>query len=527
MARRDCEFSRIRSLFWPIYRSELAKFIPMIAIFFLICFNYHLLRIIKDSLIITQKHSGAEVIPYLKVWVILPSAFLMTYIFTKLSYRFKREYVFYIMCAFFLTFFLIFIFYLYPNSERLNLDTFANSLQTTLPSGMKGLIAIIRYWSFSLFYVIAESWSTIMYSVILWGFANEVTSIKEARRYYAIFGIGVNSSGILAGMFGTMLSTTSKFTSSPKMSFLGKTPWDQQLSIFIIMIIVCTLIAIVLYRYLHIKFFSYRNVVEKNPLIKKPKMSLRKSLSYVAKSKYLLYIAMIVLSYNLLINITEVLWKSQVREFFPTTQGYTAYMSRVTCYIGIIATLASFFITGNMVRRLGWRITALATPIIIIISGVCFFYFLFLKQYFYTSNSLIPILGMTPLALTVFFGSIQNCLTRSAKYSVFDDSKEMTFIPLSPESKLIGKSAIDGIGSRLGKSGSSLILQFLFLFFATPVACAPIILGIIALVIPVWIHSINSLSVEFNKLTTIKSPQPDKSTSSSEKQESELVESNL
>ena len=60
------EFGKWRAFFWPIYRSELKKFVPMLLIFFLIAFNYNLLRASKDSLVVTARSSGAEALPFLK-----------------------------------------------------------------------------------------------------------------------------------------------------------------------------------------------------------------------------------------------------------------------------------------------------------------------------------------------------------------------------------------------------------------------------------------------------------------------------
>jgi AAA family ATP:ADP antiporter len=111
---------------------------------------------------------------------------------------------------------------------------------------------------------------------------------------------------------------------------------------------------------------------------------------------------------------------------------------------------------------------------------------------------------MTPLAISVFFGSLQNVLTRAAKYTVFDSTKEMAFIPLSEENKLKGKSAIDGIASRLGKSGSSFIMQILLMIFSTTVACSPIIAVILLLLIPFWITAISSVNKKFQEASKEK-----------------------
>ncbi len=74
----------------------------MLLIFFFISFNYNVLRTMKDSLIVTAKNSGAEVIPYLKVWAMFPMAVLLTFIYTRMANRWSRETVFYAMTSLFL-----------------------------------------------------------------------------------------------------------------------------------------------------------------------------------------------------------------------------------------------------------------------------------------------------------------------------------------------------------------------------------------------------------------------------------------
>src|SRR5579859_7772896 len=101
------EFGKWCSIFWPIHRCELKKFLPMFAMFFLITFNYNLLRAYKDSMVVTATHSGAETIPFIKVWAILPAAILLTWVFTRLANRHSREKVFYIMMSIFIAFFFL------------------------------------------------------------------------------------------------------------------------------------------------------------------------------------------------------------------------------------------------------------------------------------------------------------------------------------------------------------------------------------------------------------------------------------
>src|SRR3989338_7328705 len=191
-------FGKWRSLFWPIHHWEIKKFLPMFFMFFLISFNYNALRAYKDSMVVTAPQSGAEAIPFIKVWAILPAAILLTFLFTRLANRFSREKVFYIMMCIFLAFFFLFTFVLFPAQDFLHPNQLADKLQHALPEGFKGLIAIFRNWTFTLFYVMSELWGTAILTVLFWGFANEVPTVGEARRYYGILMIGANIAGIFS-----------------------------------------------------------------------------------------------------------------------------------------------------------------------------------------------------------------------------------------------------------------------------------------------------------------------------------------
>lgn len=499
MKQETPEFSRLRSFLWPIHGHELKKFIPMFLLFFLILFNYHLLRIAKDALIVTAPKSGAEAIPFLKVWAVMPTAIMLTIYYTRLANWFSRENIFYVMTGSFLGFYTLFVCFLYPFRDSLCPHTFANYLETQLPIGMSGFISIIRYWVYSLFYVFSDAWSNIMVSLLLWGFANDVITVKQSRRFYALFGVGINSAGIAAGYVGMHLATSMKTLSD------GSSNWDQTLSFFVTIVILIGLVSMGLFRYLNKYVFTASDLkgkirLDKPKKGKKAKMSLTSSLSYLFNSKYLMCITIIVLAYNLVINLTEVMWKSQLKELFPNSSDYTAYMSEVTLYIGLLATFTSYFISGNVIRHFGWRFSAYLTPGIILSTGLGFFYFLYLKKQPGDINPVLAMLGMSPLAMTVFFGSLQNGLSRAAKYTVYDDTKEMAFIPLSPEARFKGKAAIDGLGSRMGKSGGSLLLQVLIITFSSTVACLPYIGIIILITCCIWISAIGSLGNQYEAL---------------------------
>ncbi|CDZ79514.1 ADP/ATP translocase 1 [Candidatus Rubidus massiliensis] len=496
----NSDFAKWRGYFWPVHRYELRKLIPMLLIFFFISFDYNILRVMKDTVVITAKNSGAEVIPFIKVWVMFPSAILMTWMFTRLSNRFSRDRVFYSMVSFFLSYYFIFIFFLYPNRDWFHPNESADALQTILPQGFKGLIAMYRNWTFTIFYVMSEMWSSIVLSVLFWGFANQITRLDEAKRFYGLFGIGANLSGIAAGQASVYLS---RHVFNPSLPF-GKDAWEQSMGMIIIVVTLAGIAAMFVYRWMTHNILNdtrfYEEVQAQDEKKLKGNLSLRNAFSYLLKSRYLFCIALIVISYNLVINILEVIWKHQVRELYPNPGEYSIYMNQVTTVIGICSTFAALFISGNSIRSFGWTFTALLTPALLFITSVGFFAFFFLKGFF--NDQITAAIGASPLVLVVFFGSIQNIVSRAAKYSVFDATKEMAFVPLSSEWKLKGKAAIDGVCSRLGKSGGSIVHQFLLLLFSSISASAPYAAAFLFAVIGVWISATKLLGNQFAEISS-------------------------
>jgi AAA family ATP:ADP antiporter len=221
---------------------------------------------------------------------------------------------------------------------------------------------------------------------------------------------------------------------------------------------------------------------------------MRESFSYLSNSKYLICIAVLVLCYNLVINLIEIVWKDQLRQLHPSTVEYSRYMNYVSSTVGIIATLTSLFMS-QLISRFGWTRTALITPVCMLLTSVGFFGFMLFRNDL--SEPVMMLTGTTPLAIAVFFGAAQVCISKAGKYSVFDSTKEMTFIPLDHECKLKGKAAIDGVGSRLGKSGGSMIHQGLLMIFGSVSMSAPYVAVILMLVITGWMIAARSLGKQF------------------------------
>lgn len=498
VADSDAGFGPIRSILWPIHRHELRKMLPMLFMLFFICFNYTVLRNMKDSVVITA--AGAEIIPFIKVWALLPMAVVITLVFTKLSNVFSQERVFYIMISVFLGFYALFSFFLYPLREVFEPQASADYLDSILPAGFKGLTAMYRHWLLAAFYVVSELWSTAIMSVLFWGFANEITRIHEARRFYGTFGIASNFAAIAAGQSGIY------FSQKVSGGQMDAAAWEHSVMMLTGVVIVFGLLTMALFRWIN------RNVLtdpsfddlhkNKREIKKKGKLSLKESFSYLSNSKYLLCIAVLVIAYNLVINLVEVVWKDQLRHLYPTPGDYNTYINNLTTIQGVVSTISALFM-ARFIGRFGWTSTSLVTPITMVITSVGFFSFMFFQD---QMAGFVTILGTTPLAIAVFFGSAQNCLSKAAKYSFFDTTKEMAFIPLDHESKLKGKAAIDGVGSRIGKSGGSLIHQGLLMTFGSLASSAPYVASLLLAAIVFWFGACRSLGRQFNALVASQEP---------------------
>ena len=333
-----------------------------------------------------------------------------------------------------------------------------------------------------------------------WGFANDVTGVNDAKRYYGLLGIGINLSGILAGSVATSMSQN---TFHPSLPF-GATAWDQTVFLLCTVFVLAGALCMILFRYIHAKGHGYNSPSYRaqNEDGGEVKMGLRKNFSYLAKSKYLICIAVIVVMYNIAINLIEVVWKDQVKHLYPNPSDFNAYMGQVLTCIGIVATIISVFVSSTIIRKLNWTTNALISPMILLTTGVAFFFCFFFKDSGFASFA--SWFGTTPLTLCVFFGALQNCLARASKYTLFDATKELAFIPLSKECELKGKAAIDGVGSRLGKSGGSVIHQTLLMIFGTVALSTPYVAVLLLFVIVAWMTAARSLGKHFNSLVPIK-----------------------
>lgn len=503
MSETKQEFGKWRAFFWPVHAFELKKLLPMFFMFFCISFNYTILRDTKDTLIVTS--SGAETIPFLKVWGVVPAAVLFMLIYAKLSNILSKENLFYTTIIPFLIFFGVFAYFLYPNRDALHPNASADYLQSLLPQGLAGFVAVYRNWTFSLFYILSELWGSVVLSLLFWGFANDITRVLEAKRFYSLFGLGANLALLISGPAIIYVSDIRKHLPE------GVDAWQVSLNYLMGMVVIAGLAIIAIYWWINRNVLTdprfYDPTEEKKAKKEKPKMGVFESFAFLAKSNYILCLAVLVIAYGICINLVEVTWKSQLKLQYPNANDYSTFMGKFSFVTGFVTILMMLFVGGNLIRRKGWGFAALVTPIVLLITGAGFFAFVLFREHL---AGYIAMLGTTPLMLAVLFGAAQNVMSKSAKYSLFDPTKEMAYIPLDQESKVKGKAAIDVVGARLGKSGGSFVQQGLLVALGTLAAITPYIAVILFVIILAWIIAVRSLNKQFVAISAEKNVEAPK-----------------
>ena len=326
-------FQLCREVIWPIYGEEHKGFLPMAIINTLILVNYTIVRSIKDATIITV--SGVETITFIKFWLVVPTSFLFFLFYAKVVNIFTRNQLFYGIVLGFLAFFVVFAWGLYPYRHILHPTTSADWVRDMMPQAQWAsyIVDIYRYWTLSLFYVVAEMWSSVMLSFIFWQLANSVTAVKDAKRFYTHFYLLAHLSVFVAGL--TVRSITSQSSSS------GGDSWQMLLQNLMAIVCVNCVVIVIIYWILHrFVFDGKRHVpgfsqVDHHLPEDKPKMSGWESIGFLVRSPYLALISALVLCYGISTNLVEILWKNQLKLQYPNPQDYASFMGTLYMIVGV------------------------------------------------------------------------------------------------------------------------------------------------------------------------------------------------
>ncbi len=446
------------------------------------------LRGVKDSVLVPSL--GAELISFIKFYCVFPGTLIFFLCFTKLANILSRDRLFYSITIFFSSFFMLYAFVLSPLQDQLHPDL--SHLIIKYPS-LKYQILMLQHWTTSILYVMCEICGTVTLTLLFWQFANELYTIKEAKKTYASFGI-IGQTGIIIAGF-TQINISEYFINSSSEAEV----WDLTLKCMMSTVMIAGIGLILLYRWIYKNVFfnpelcTREHVGEREAI----KLSVKESLKYVCSSRYLWLIMLIVFCYGVGVNLIESFWKYHLKQIYTTQHAYSAFMGKFNMYFGLVSILVMGLGT-YVLRKFKWLVAALFTPFGAGITGAMFFSIVIFKDVF---EPLISNLGTHVITMAVMLGSAQVILFKSLNYTFVDSTKEMAFMPLDRELRTKGKAAVDIIGSRFGKAFGAISQQLMFQFINPSIGeLAFELFCYFAIIISVWIFSVLSLNKRFIRI---------------------------
>ena len=173
------------------------KLVPLSVMFFCASFNLQVLQNVRDAIVVTT--AGAEVLPFLAAYCVFPTSLAFFAFYTRLCSSQPRRRVYYLAILPLLAVYVLFAAVLFPASEQLHFTGLAPHAAHFLPEGLMGGVKVVENWTFSLFFVAAELWGTVVISLLFWTTANEICTVPEAKSVYPLVGMSANFALIGSG----------------------------------------------------------------------------------------------------------------------------------------------------------------------------------------------------------------------------------------------------------------------------------------------------------------------------------------
>jgi AAA family ATP:ADP antiporter len=268
-------------------------------------------------------------------------------------------------------------------------------------------------------------------------------------------------------------------------------------------VVLAGLLLTLVYRWMHKNVLTDPRLYSPDEVAKKKaklQLGVWESTKMLYKSPYLLKIAVLMLGYGVAINLIECIWKGQIKLQYPNSNDFNALMGKLSLTTGAL-TITVMLVGANLLRLFSWRTVALITPIFLLLTGFVFFGVIMYEN---VHGLEANILGVTVLFLAVVVGLVQDAFTKGVKYSLFDSTMQMAYIPLDPELKVKGQAAVSVLGGRGGKAGGAAIQSSLILAVGGNVSLASmvgVLSTIVFIVVIVWIFAVIGLGKQFEDLT--------------------------
>ncbi len=422
----------------------------MFGVVCLLNINYTILRSARNALAVADLGGGAGSIPWFELCGTMPGAVLMTLGLTYLLNRHSIRRVFFIVLIVFVSFFLIFALGIYPCLPFCKVWIRHEALASFIP-----VLASM------LFFVMAELWKIALVTILFWGLVNQYVPLETAKRYYAPLMLGGSVGTLLAGPFISVCTS----------DMISRQSWSLSLGLLVSVVSILSLLVAWLFSLLWTLFMKDFQKIEKN--VEEPKaepLSVWSSILICCRSRYLLLLAWVTIADYVAYALGEVVFLDVLKQKFPNPRQYCDFMGTLSFWNGLLTAISALVITPYVLKRCRWVVASIVTPICILVTEGAFFFFLCYPSVVFRID------------VVVFLGSVFYCLVRAAKYTLFDTSKEISFVLLPPLEKMQGKLVVDGMCARIGRGGGSFLTLVLIQLSGGVLATAPIA-GAIAVMI--------------------------------------------
>jgi AAA family ATP:ADP antiporter len=192
----------------------------------------------------------------------------------------------------------------------------------------------------------------------------------------------------------------------------------------------------------------YRNAVKYSAQIRKegslddiknqPKGSFLESCKSISQSKFLGFIAFIVIFMQISSTIIDFQFNSVLEQTIPNKDLRTEFCGRILGIVQMSTIVLQVFGTFLMVQLLGLRLSHLVVPLTLCLNAIGFI--------------LYPAFQMISFAYITI---------KSFDFSLFGVIKEMLYIPLKTDDKFRAKAVIDVFAYRSAKACGSLLILFI------------------------------------------------------------------
>ena len=447
---QQCSTTPTAPLF-PVKQNEWTRLLLLALFKALASFVFVILLSLKDSFLISAPGGGAEVIPALKGTGVMIISLVFVLLYTWLLGKYTPRQIAYSLIFGFVSFFVVYTFYLYPNADKLSPTQHAEALLAKYPN-QQHWIAIYRYWMHAIFYVVAELWAQIIIVLIFWTIVNDLYTPSQAKRLYHLLIVG----GYMGGLCGTVCQLHWLRTYA---SYAGAVGVMLKTMVGVSLVLLC------FYSFLDMHYLRRGRPNQPIPTYnstKGEKVSLRKSLVHVISHPVLLGIIAMVVASNVTTNLVDTTFKANMKALYPAKSDYLVFTIRLL-QVSIVASIVlGLLVSGKMMQRWGWRVSAYVQPVAVLVIGTLF---LLSSKYKGSYKWLTGYFNCSALQVAVGLGAIQHIIWKVAKYIFFDSVREMAYLYVDKIAKHKGKAAIDLLGSRISK-GLGSIIHALVLFLA-------------------------------------------------------------